>query len=642
MTTSRPCLASVLPRRLKSNKIAVVALFAAIASGLPAVADTSSRDAALCASLGSSARDALALGYEAVALELLDEALMFVPSNPDANYLRALLGLSRGESLGVAATRLESALVGGDFLLYRPDDARLLYASILARTRQPAEALRLIQGLPVSSEVLYIETIARLARGDDEGAGKAVLATLRRYPVDPRPLVAWLNAHDRPVITTREKAVVEAGLAALEKLKEADIFVLPALAPFVDSVDKARLLVREFRAMGGSGAAATVLALQYGLILEERAIREMFSGSFLPTSESVLRLYQQLSSDFSRAAFASAFLSFSGKIIQDADRDGLAEAYTLYASGQPAQWMLDENQNGMPGIQVSFVAGVPAVLRTRQGSMNLTVRYDPWPFAGELEFTDAAGSRRYSVGPAVMSLPLVTLTSISGIPGGPYLVERSSKALPSEKSAGMQAYVVHTADAGSTTTEMYEGEPTRSWWTDAQHRVGYTVHGNGVPVSENIDGDSDGRFESRRVWMRAAGGIPTVEYLESDLDGDGLCEYRETLSQDGTTLQAWDYDANGSFDLTRATTLDGGIMYRYFGVSGRVTEARYRDGRLAEILENGKSQALLEDSGATVIWIGAKPFDFGQDLPKEGRGSRNGVEYTVFRIAGVIYAQLLD
>jgi len=619
-----------------------VALFAAIASGLPAVADTSGRDAALCAALGSSARDALALGYEAEALELLDEALTFVPSNPDANYLRALLGLSRGESLAVAAARLESALVGGNFLLYRPDDARLLYASILARTRQPAEALRYIQGLPVGSEVLYIETIARLAQGDEEGAGKAVIATLKRYPVDPRPLVAWLNAYDRPVLEAGDDAVVQAGLAALDKLKEADVSVLPALAPFVDSVDAARLLIREFRAMGGSGAAATVLALRYGLILEERAIREMFSGSYLPTSESVLKLYRMLSSDSSRAAFASAFASFTGKIVQDADRDSLAEAYTLYASGQPAQWMLDGNQDGAPGIQVSFIAGVPAILRTRQGSMNLTVRYDPWPFAGELEFADAAGSRRYSVGPAVMSLPLVTLTSIPGTPGGPYLVERSAMALPAEKSAGMQAYAVHRADAGSATMELFEGEPSRSWWIDAQRRVGYTVHGNGVPVAENIDGDADGRFESRTVWMRATDGFPRVEYLESDLDGDGLYEYRETLNQDGTTLQAWDYDANGSYDLTRGTTLDGGIVYRYFGVSERITEARYRDGHLAEILENGKSQLLLEDSGAAVIWIGAKPFDFGKDLPEEGRGSRNGVMFTVFRIGAALYAQPLD
>lgn len=617
-------------------------LVATIAFSVPAVADTTIRDAALCASLGSSARDALSLGYEAEALELVDEALTFVPSNPDANYLRALLGLSRGESLAVSAARLETALVGGSFFLYRPEDARLLYASILARTRQPAEALRLMQGIPVGSEVLFIETIARLALGDDEGSGEAVLASLKRYPVDPRPLVAWLNARDRPIQKPIEKAVVGAGLAALEKLKEADNSVLLALAPFVDSVEAARLLVREFRAMGGTGASATVLALQYGLILEERAIAEMFSGSYAPTRDSILRLYSLISSDASRAAFATAFLSFSGTVVLDVNRDGVAESQTIYDKGQPGQWILDENQDGVPVMQVDFIAGVPVTVHTSQGSTNLVVRYDPWPFAGELDFAVDGVSRRYALGPAIMSLPLVTLNSISGIAGEPYLVERSSMALPSETSAGMLAYAVHTADSGSTTMEIFEGEPLRSWWTDSDHRAGYTMHGHGVPVSEDLDGDADGRFESRRVWMRAADSSSELEYLESDLDGDGLYEYRETLRPDGSTLQSWDYDANGSVDLTRGTESDGRIIYRYFGVRGQVTEARYLDSQLVEVVENGNPAPLSQDSGTAVIWIGAKPFDFGKEIPIEGRGTRNGVMYTVFRIADILYAQLLD
>ena len=642
MTTSRPCSASALPRLLKFKRVAMVALIAAIASGLPAAADTSSRDAALCAALGSGARDALSLGYVAEAVELLDEALSFVPSDPDANYLRALLGLSRGENLAVSAVRLESALVGGTFSLYRRDDARLLYASILAKTRRPADALRFIADLPVGSELLYVETIARLALGDDAGAGRAVLASLKRYPVDPRPLVAWLNARDRPVLTRSDEAVVKAGLAALEKLKEADNSVLPALAPFVASSDDARLLVREFRAMGGIGDASIVLALQYGLIAEDRAIREMLSGSCIPSRASILRLYALLASDASRAYFFAAFKSYTGAIVSDVDRDGLSESTTLYDQGQPSRWILDENQDGVPEIQVSFLTGVPAILHTRQGSMDLAVSYDPWPFAGEIQFSDDSGSRRYSIGPAVMSLPLVTLASISGISGGPYLVERSTMALPFEKAAGMRAYAARIIDAGSSTLELYEGEPTRLWWTDAHKRAGYSVRSYGVPVDEGIDGDADGRYEARRVWMRDADGLPLAKYVESDLDGDGLYEYRETLTSQGSALQSWDYDADGSVDLTRGAEIDGRVVYRYFGLSGRVTEAVYRNNRLDGVWEQGAPVPLLADSGGKVTWIGLKPFDFGQLAPPEGRGSRNGVMYTVFRIAGVLYAQPFD
>jgi len=640
MTTSRSCSASARPRLPKHELIAVAALVVAAAFASSAVADTAERDAALCGSLAASARDALSLGYPDEAADLLDEALSFVPSDSDANYLRALLGLSRGESAAQAAAMLETAIASRRFGFHSPESATVLYSALLVRMRRPADALRFIEDLPASSEVLHVRTIAALALGDDEGGRQAVLASLKRYPVDARPLLAWLRSRNRPVVSRADAAVVEAGFAALEKLKEADRGILIALAPYAGSPDDARLLVREFRAGGGASAAATILALRLGLVTEERAIGEMLSGEYALDDGSMETLYAQLSSDDSRSLFRRTFSTFSGDTAMDHDHDGFNESTTRYESGQPVFWALDDNQDGVPELEVSFFDGVPRTAGVRSGSTDLEIHYDSWPCADQLDFSASEGVRRYLLGPGVLALPVIALLPVSGAHGAPYRVGRSGFTLPTELSVGRLAYARETFGDGKETVELADGEPARAWWTDLYRRTGYAVYRNGLPSAEVVDADADGRFESRRVWLRGPDGVPLAAYMETDLDGDGLYEYRESLS--GPSLRSWDYDGDGAVDLTLRVAPDGSLVYRYLGVRGRTTEAVYRSGLLETVLENGVPMALIGDAGGSVVWIGAKPFDFGPATPLPGRGSRNGAMYTVFSIEGTLYAQMTD
>jgi len=642
MTTSRLCSDSPPRRRARAKALAVsaLALALALASAVPASADTTSRDAALCASLTANARDALASGYADAATALLDEALSFVPSDPDANYLRALLGLSGGDSPASAARLLERALSGGGFRLYRVEEARLLYAAILARTGRPGDALRFVSGTPPSAESLYVESVARLALGDDSGSRAAALSSLRRYPADPRPLIAWLRARKRSLSSPGDAELVSAGFAALASIKEIDPDVLVALAPYAASADEARLLVREYRAIGRSSADATVLALEYGLATEDRAVAEMLSGRYVPTEASIRALYALLSSADARARFVEAFSSFSGAIARDADRDGVPESTTLYASGEPAAWALDDNQDGEPEIEATFSSGVPLALKAVSGSVAVTMRYGSWPYVDTIEYVDADGSRTYSLGPAVMPGTVVSLESMTGAPGGPYIVSRGDRSLPTETRAAGLAYASRRIGEGSETVELFEGEPARAWWRDARRRMGYAVYLGGMAIDETIDADGDGRYESRRIWRRGDDGVPAPAYYETDLDGDGLYEYREGLGV--PRFQSWDYDGDGSMDMSLETRPDGSVAYRYTSPGGRVTEAVHRNGRVEGVTEDGRPAPLVPDSGGSVVWIGEKPFDFGPVPPPAGRGARNGVAYVVFSIAGVSYAQAAD
>ena len=172
MRTSRRCSASENRgwRKRRPMPLALGAAALLLCGSAYAQPETVARNAALAAALLPGAIDAFSLGYSSEAIELVDEALAFVPSNPDANYLRSLYGLSTGETLGVALARLERALAGGSFLRFAKDDAQALYASLLVRTHRSAEALRMVSAIPENSETLYIESVAKRQLGDEPGA----------------------------------------------------------------------------------------------------------------------------------------------------------------------------------------------------------------------------------------------------------------------------------------------------------------------------------------------------------------------------------------------------------------------------------------------------------------------------------------
>ena len=122
MRTSRHCSDSG-PRGRRRHRTLPLALTAAaflLCGRLYAQPDTAARNSALASALLPGAVEAYSLGFRSEAVELVDEALAFVPSHSDANYLRALYGLSSGEPLAGAMSRLETALAGASFQLVSP------------------------------------------------------------------------------------------------------------------------------------------------------------------------------------------------------------------------------------------------------------------------------------------------------------------------------------------------------------------------------------------------------------------------------------------------------------------------------------------------------------------------------------------
>jgi hypothetical protein len=218
-----------------------------------------------------------------------------------------------------------------------------------------------------------------------------------------------------------------------------------------------------------------------------------------------------------------------------------------------------------------------------------------------------------------------------------------AEGLPSERVFVSDAYTVdHTRDSIVETVELHHGVPQRAWWYDTLGRTGHSVYSRGVPDPELIDLDGDGRFEARKIWsINELGNVGPV-YVEADLDGDGLYEYRERLQP--PFLKSWDYDADGTVDLTLEALSDNKNRYRFFSVAGMdgVIDVMMSNGMIESVSEAGTAVPLVGDAGGAVVWVGRKAFDFGTTTPQPGYGVKDRIAYRVVLIGSTLYARIIQ
>jgi tetratricopeptide (TPR) repeat protein len=522
-------------------------------TGAFAQSSTSGRNTALAATRVSGAISALSLGFTDEASELVEEALSFAPADPDANYLRAMIDLANGEPLATALASMETALAGAEYRFHDPVDAEILYAGLLVRVKRPEDAIRFLEGKPADPEVMYAGAMARRMLGDLDGERSLVAEALRRFPDDPRPVIRWLSRSE-PL----EQNPLNAGLLARlfelrPALAERDRRMNILLAPYAPSVELARFLVREYRAMGGSPGYSAIQAVRLGLIDEYRAMDELLTGdeeagpAVLEWADLVA-LSRLLSGKEALEGLLDLFRSFDGILVLDSNDDGSHEVMIKYESGLPASMSVDDNQDGLPEMLVDFMDGIPVSIKLESGSTRMEVKYTAWPHASTVELHDGNSSDRYHFASAAMPLPLLRFQElVRGVSGSIWGLAPSGLGLPSRNSLLMNAYRIERLSADGTESVLaLDGIPQRSWWQDQYGQQGRTVYRDGLPVDERLDLNGDGVFEARRHWRRDAVGRPYPAFIETDLDGDGLYEYRESLV--APFRKSWDLDGDGLFD----------------------------------------------------------------------------------------------
>ncbi len=615
----------------------------AIAEGSPS-GDTRKRDAALTGTLLEGARNALSLGYLREAVELTNEALEYSPANSDALYFRALCGLSLKEPFAQIGFLLENALSTNQFFYYSREDALVLYCSYLVRVRNYDDALRLLSGLRHSAVRDALEAEALRLSGNPEKARQALLSLIGRYPSEAARCLPWLLSLDQETRSALDAQLVSELFRLLPGIKERSLEFLAALAPFAATLEDSRLLLREFRAMGGKSANATIASLKWGLITDNDAIAELFSGAYPLFSVVVRELFDNLGSEQSRQSFLQAFLSFSGSIASDENHDGLADFSITYEMGQAQSAILDENQDDRAEGRLLFADGVPLSGSLLSPSLDVEFKYGIWPYIDAVSYTDASAQKNYSVKPASLAYRIIDMTILGRWKGRPAILYEHAAIPPLlEQQALANAVHVDEKKAGKRqSVDLAEGLPVQSWYSLQSGLSATVVYANGMAHYEQLDLNNDGRYEGRKTWVLDSSGESIPRIIEIDANADGIYEYSESLA--APFEKNWDLDDNGSMDLRLIPENAQRLRYEF---SSRLDGNRdivlvYSEGKIIQAFRNGKELFLIPDSGGNILWLGRKPFDFGTQIPIPGWGVRASARYFVLSVAGVLYAEILE
>jgi hypothetical protein len=489
----------------------------------------------------------------------LERAADYAPFSSDLSYLLALTRreLSRPAHKTLTAARL--ALATDRWTLYSREDALFFAAETLIRLCRYEEALDTIFALPEGERTAELRLLALEHLPSDTEFETAMESALERYPRSPRfPRILFRREARHPFPGEGERALINTALERLPALLASDGDLIRYAAPFIADRDEARRLLAAWRATGARGKLrqeALPVCLETGLIDERTALDELFApsgggetgeidGSGEIDRDVLLAVWDLLRTDDARAAMSERLAAFSGTITTDANWDGVIDSRSEYRAGVLVSYALDADQDGVDEMAAAFgsdeAPGWPVSAELVYpngtafgGAERISVIWEKYPALREA----VIGDTRWFFRPMEADYPALSFkTAGAGIlladpnpraaaftrgmmAAYAYRIERPGRNFP----GGIEAFecgggVIHSAK------EYVDGRLAAE-----------TFYEGGVPVSQRIDLDLDGRMETVRRFSRATSetALPGIDAafeiasVESDFDGDGVAEYRE-------------------------------------------------------------------------------------------------------------------
>jgi tetratricopeptide (TPR) repeat protein len=638
---------------MRAGRAAAILALAATALALPELrASAQDAGAWLSASSGAArtlldaARQSAGIGDWAGAAAYIGEAAAQDPGDSDVLYLVALAAVKRELPLGEALGSLNAALAADRFSYYTARDASTLKAELLVRERRWKEALDAL-GSPSSAASVdrsyrRIRARAYAGAGDEEAFAAELREALERFPDDPAFARLFL-AHAGSIPSSETaRELGETILSRLTIYAAVDPELPVLAAPLMADIGARRDAVLAFRAAGGSSPAATLRALEYGLIDESAASAELLSGSGPVELGDIRSLLALAGSPAGREAVATALSAWSGEIVSD--RDGTAESGFSISKGLVGDWALDSKHEGRKDTRALFADGLPVSLALDRAGVEIDISYSAYPAVASVEFKEKSERRSYFFGPEAFSFAPRAMRRFVGD-------GRSSISFPyanpsadiSERSCVAAALSV-AVDSGSSrrVTQLDHGLPLSSTGYENGRLYSTTSYERGQPVLEKADVDGDGRFRTERGFYLKPDGSSDVAWIRTASQGDGVFDYYEQTVF--PFRKEWDFDRNGSVDAVQFQLPDGSIEQEFSSrLDGRLDESLIvKSGKIVALSRDGVSLALLPDTNAKLTWIGRKSFDLGRNLPEgEGFFHYQGTRYRLTRIGDLAFGEII-
>jgi len=544
----------------------------------------------------------------------LQRALDFADVSSDISYLKAHF-LMENSTRHAVISALDMAINTARWEVFNENLALQVKIEQLIAIREYNTALDLIETLPVNADsaVQRLRVLRVLAaKGDVTFIAQLrshVLTSMDRYPRDPRPLKIFFEyannrtpmraGFDSYGLTQNDLNLMELVLRRLPFLLEEDQELAWMAVSFFNNTEDARRLLasyrsggirhiqnRDFRPHPGSIAAA----LNLGLIGDIEAADELFSGTrgfnhSLPPEISLLKkldtdfsfegfpvldlknivdVYSLLRSEEGRDYFTGKLLSFSGLIIKDEDNDGFYDTFALYDCGTIISFSIDFDQDINYDFAIIFnMGGSPfsAVIPVADNDLIALIKWESFPFVQSVSL----GNEEFKFGPADFQFSPVTFTELGGSrtrAGLLYPVFSFQNMNLTRRTFILSCNIMVRPsiefEGAVETFYLDRGIPFRAEETLDGRVISNTVFERGIPVTQRLDLDNDGRMETLRTFRPPSAGfledLKFTDYRQltassqSDWRGDGRFMTRQLYLEDGSVVFYFDADGSGELN----------------------------------------------------------------------------------------------
>jgi hypothetical protein len=568
----------------------VLAAVPLAAQGLPFLreAETETGDPAIAERYVLWAEKELAAGRPAQALTGLERGADYADVSADLLYLLARTRKEAGMPADTVLNPCAAAMENGRWKRYTALQCRLLAVETLVVIRRYEQALAVLdlgeeirapaasssaqpggrgfqegRRLPESAETVRLRLLCRAGLGHDREFILLMKEALYRYPRDTRIVrILFDFCGKQRFAAAALTELTGLVLRRLPLLVEDDPEIAYMASPYIRDREEAARYVASFRAEHQSSPASLPEALSLGLVDDMRAAAELFTfrqpGGKSPARvldrDLVLNVWKNLRSEEGRRALQRNLYGYTGVIQEDADRDGIFDAWTEYREGDILSYVCNTGQDGYPELKVRFYAGVPAeaeVLASGEdfsGKKKVLLRWERYPAVLHADFDGV----RYIPRPADFFFAPLRFGELAA--GGP------SYPRPDEfgtvfTERGLLSFSVFTEREsrefpGAVVRTLFDsGMPVSSETRRDEKLIAETDFFAGRPVLERADLDGDGRMETVRRFSQDEYGL--VASSESDWDGDGVYEYAEILQSNGLVKKFWDLDGDGIRETER-------------------------------------------------------------------------------------------
>lgn len=559
----------------------------------------------------------------------------YAPKMADFPYLKSLSAFLLDEGAKYCLDYLNIAFEQGMvWHRFNPEDASLLRANLNVNMKRYAEALRIVSSLSFEiSDAALIRAKALYGLGRRKEAEDVILQALDRHSFDPRFPKLFLVQERDIKKTVYSKNIANRILENLYVWKDNDPLLLPLSVYFEDDDKINRRNLKIYREMHTNFlpsyttqelffAGETILSnINYGILSDEASIRELFSlkvglkdfstGKKITQNaiykEHLLQLAKIVGNQDSRELIKSLLLNYSGVILEDENKDGIAESTIYYKAGRPDVALFDRDQNGYPSFIVECNFGIPK--KVLVGNEMHTLIYDEYPFVSSFQMQDDF----FQIRPHVLKWQAFTLERLKLMLFSDTEKHKSFFVLtlnPNIKEIN-EASLKHVAAYKEVKKEdekirtFYDRGEIISLETRIDNEVVSLVnYKNGIPSIEKNDIDRDGYFEKLQEFDRYG----NIKKISVDFNKDGIFEYNEFYLANGSVRKEW-ADTNPSnahlttdVVYTLLSSSDEVVEWTH-PLTGKVVSLRFSDGEPLTVQISGVKIPILHENTSPIYWF---------------------------------------